>query len=88
MVAFISIISIPSPLSPRLETFLLLLQCFRCIQFKEQIGYIKGKQFNKSEKMEKSNCFADQDNNEAPFWFYPISRVFKLYVKSSRQIQS
>ena len=51
------------------KLFLLLLQCFGCIQFKERSRYVQGKNFNKSEKMEQSNRLADQDKKAAAFWF-------------------
>ena len=70
------------------KLFLLLLQRFGYIQFKERSRYIQGKHFNKSEKAEKSNRLADQDKKVATFWFYPVRRDFKLYLQSFRQIQS
>ena len=68
--------------------FLLLLQRFGCIQFKERSRYVQGKDFNKSEKTEKSNRLANQDKKAAAFLFYPTCRDFKLYLQSFRQIQS
>ena len=70
------------------KLFLLLLQHFGYIQFKERNRYVQGKHFNKSEKAEKSNSLADQDKKAAAFWFYPVRRDFKLYLQSFRQIQS
>ena len=70
------------------KLFLLLLQRFGYIQFKERSRYVQGKHFNKSEKAEKSNRLADQDQKAAAFWFYPVLQGFKLYLQSFRQIQS
>ena len=61
------------------KLFLLLLQRFGCIQFKERSRYVQGKHFNKSEK---SNRLADQDKEAAAFWFSPVRRDFKLYLQS------
>ena len=55
---------------------------------KNKSRYVQGKHFNKSEKAEKSNRLADQDNKAAAFWFCPVRRDFKLYLQSIRQIQS
>ena len=77
------------PLSPGLQTFFLLLQHFRCIQFKEQSRYVQGKHFNKLKKTEKSNHLANQDKKVATFLFYPgIHRDIKLYLQRFRYIQS
>ena len=56
------------------KLYLLLLQRFGYIQFKERSRYVQGKHFNKSEKAEKSNLLADQDKKAAAFWFYPVHR--------------
>ena len=55
---------------------------------KNEVGYIQGKHFNKSENTERSNHLADQDEKAAAFWFYPIRRDVKLYLQSFRQIES
>ena len=83
MVAFISY-----PCRLDFILFLILLQRFGYIQFRERSRYVQGKHFNKSDKAEKSNSLADQDKNAAAFWFYLVRRDFKLYLQSFRQIQS